>query len=318
MRTHIGAGIVGHLTRRLPSRRWQVAYWLGKVLAPERPFVGRFHGGLLEVHPGEIASMSAFYTGFYEREVTLWCLEQIRTRPPSLVVDVGANFGYYPLLFGLLSGGKTASIAFEPEPSNFAWLARNLALNPGLEVAAVQEVVGDADGETVAFEAAEEGRNLWARVREADPADHEATTVDVPTTTLDGYLDRRGIAEVPLTMIDVEGYESRVVRGMRRGIAERRYGAVMLEFHPRSFADPSGEIERMAEGFLAAGYTGARFRHHAGPNKDKDASYYRLRWDESYLAPLTFDELTSWEHYLFLADRAGGAPSGADGHEPGT
>ena len=232
MRAHFGAGLLGRLTRALPSRRFQAAHWLGKLIMPRRPFVGRFHSGLLEVHPGEVASLSAFLTGFYEREVTIWCSDLIRTRPPELVVDVGANFGYYPLLFGLLSGGRTRSIAFEPDPTNFAWLSRNVALNPGLSVTAVREAVGDADGGSVRFETAKEGHNLWSRVEGPGANEHAAGIIDVPTTTLDGYLDRGGIADVPLTLIDVEGYEARVVRGMARGIERGRYKTVVVEFHP--------------------------------------------------------------------------------------
>lgn len=299
MRAHFGAGLLGRLTRAMPSRRFQAAHWLGKLLLPRRPFAGRFRGGRLEVHPGEVASMSAFLTGFYEREVTMWCSELIRTRPPALLVDVGANFGYYPLLFGLLSGGRTRSIAFEPDPSNFAWLSRNLALNSGLNVTAVMEAVGDVDGGSVPFETAKEGHNLWSRVKGPGANEHAAGTVDVPTTTLDGYLDRHGVADVPLTLIDVEGYESKVVRGMARGIAGGRYKAVVVEFHPWAFADPSAEIKAIADRFLAAGYTGHRFRHSGGPDADKDPGYYRLSQSESVLGPLTFDGLSSWEHYLF-------------------
>src|SRR5688572_5778777 len=114
MKTHVGAQLTGMITRRLPARRWQAAHWMNRLMGPSAPFVGRFHQGQLEVHPGEVASMASFYLGFYEREVTIWCLEQIRQSPPSLLIDVGANFGYYPLLFGLLTDGKTRSLAFEP------------------------------------------------------------------------------------------------------------------------------------------------------------------------------------------------------------
>jgi FkbM family methyltransferase len=305
MQADLGAGLVGQLTRRLPARRWQTAYWLGKVLVPRRPFVGRIHGGLFEVHPGEVASTSAFFTGFYEREVTMWCLELIRSRPPALVVDVGANFGYYPLLFGLLTGGKTESIAFEPDPSNFEWLGRNIKLNPGLKVTAVREAVGDADGSAVPFEAARDGHNLWARVGGVGTNERVSATIDVPTTTLDGYLDRQGIAEVPLTLIDVEGYESRVIRGMSRGIAERRYTTVMIEFHPWAFPDPEAEIQEIANHFRENGYTGYRFQHLQKPHPDKSGDYYRLAWSDSLLGPLTSDHLSFWEHYLFEVD--GGA-----------
>src|SRR5690242_17951527 len=134
MRKHVGAGLVGSISRSLPFRRWQSSYWLGKLLACGEPFIGSFRGGLIEVYPGDIATMQTFYLGFFEREVTMLCLEEIRRGAPDLIVDVGANFGYYPLLFGLETCGHTKTIAFEPDPVNVDRLRRNVALNPGMDV----------------------------------------------------------------------------------------------------------------------------------------------------------------------------------------
>ncbi len=304
MNEHYGAALAGGISRRLPCRRWQAAYWLGKFLVPRSPFLGRFHDGLIEVHPGEVASCSSFFLGFYEREVTLWCQDLIRRDPPALVVDVGANFGYYPLLFGLLSGGTIRSIAFEPEPSNRRWLERNIALNPGLDIQVVASAVGSTDDALVAFATAKDGHNLWAQVeRGVDDGGHKNAVIDVPVTRLDTYLDRQGIDRVPLTMIDVEGYEDEVLEGMSEGLKQHRYQRVMVEFHPWAF-EGADAMARVAQRLTEAGYRGFRFRHFTPPDLDKDRSYYQLHYEDSILGPLTFDDLTTWEHYLFEVDGA--------------
>jgi FkbM family methyltransferase len=260
----------------------------------------------MEIHLEEIASQLAFFTGSYERGVTIWCLEMLRQNPPALVVDVGANFGYYPLLFGLRSEGNTKTIAFEPDPRTYRWLCRNLELNPSLNVIAVPQVVGDSNETTVQFETSLEGHSLWSRVGGMGANEHASMMVDVPCTTLDTYLDKQGIGRVPVVLIDVEGYESRVLHGMSRGIADQRYSSVMVEFHPSAFADPVAEIERIAGQFMNAGYTGRRFNQFNSRHRDpdKDPSFYRLSWTDSILGPLTSDNLTSWEHYLFTAGDA--------------
>jgi FkbM family methyltransferase len=298
-RAHLGATLVGSISRRLPCRRWQAAFWLGKVLSPRRPFVGAFRGGLMEVHPGDVASTQAFYVGFFEREVTMLCLEEMRRNPPELIVDVGANFGYYPLLFGLARRGATRAIAFEPDPVNLLRLRRNVALNPGLAVTIVPMAVGDRDDEAVDFDSAPDGHHVWSRMAEVRGGDdHGWRRTRVPMTSLDTYLDRQGIARVPLTLIDVEGYEGKTVDGMRRGLAAHRYEKIMVEFHPWAF--PSWqEVQRIAQTIVDAGYRGFRIRHHGAAQPDKAAAYYRMDVLEPVLEPMTFDRLSPWEHFWF-------------------
>lgn len=293
--SELGPALVGALTRRLPQRRWQVSHWLGKLLVPRSPFVGRFHGGRLEVHPGEIASMASFFLGFYEREVTMWCRELIRLGAPPVLVDVGANFGYYPLLFSLLGGDRTRSIAFEPDPANLAWLERNIALNPGALITPVAKAVGSKDGVSVDFQVSREGYNLWAKVGAAEGG----KTIPVPAVTLDTYMAQNGLEVAGLTLMDVEGYEGEVIMGMRQGIQAKRYHNVIVEFHPWAFPDPMRALAEMSERFLAAGYRGYRFRPHYPGGADKSNAYYRMTYDPSILMPLQSDGLTSWEHFLF-------------------
>ena len=301
MRPHFGAHVVGSISRRLPCRRWQSSYWLGKVLASREPFVGRFRGGAIEVHPGDVASMQTFYLGFFEREVTMLCLEELRRGAPELIVDVGANFGYYPLLFGLESGGRTQTIAFEPDPVNVERLRRNVALNPGVKVTIVPRAVSDVDDQIVQFDSAPDGHNVWSRVADVRGGeDHGWRRTQVETTRLDTYLDRLGVGRVPLTLIDVEGYEGKTIDGMSRGLSSQRYRKIMIEFHPWAFPSPR-DVERIAMSIVDKGYRGFRIRHHASPQPDKSRSYYQVDFDPSILAPMTFDGLSSWEHFWFEA-----------------
>jgi FkbM family methyltransferase len=304
VREHPGAAIISSISRRLPYRRWQTAHWLGKLIGPKGPFIGRFKTGRIEVRPDDFASMQAFYLGFFEREVTMLCVEEIRRSVPSLVVDVGANFGYYPLLFGLLSNGNTKVIAFEPDPANLARLERNVALNPELDVTIVPMAVGDRTEPQVTFGAARRGETVWSRMGDVSGGgDHGWQPVIVPMTSLDAYLDSAGIETVPITLIDVEGYEGKTIEGMKRGLSAHRYEKIMVEFHPWAFESPA-DVERAAMNIIDAGYKGFRIHHHSAASPDKSRAYYRTRFDESILQPLTFDKLSVWEHFWFEADGA--------------
>ena len=47
----------------------------------------------------------------------------------DLVIDVGANIGYYTLIFAKLVGEKGKVYAFEPEPRSFKLLKKNVEEN---------------------------------------------------------------------------------------------------------------------------------------------------------------------------------------------
>ncbi|MGH8164650.1 MAG: FkbM family methyltransferase, partial [Rhodanobacteraceae bacterium] len=72
-------------------------------------------------------------------------------RPGMTVVDVGANIGYYTLLFSKLAGDKGRVYAFEPEPQNFALLERNLTRNHRANVTIFNEAASDQSGHSFLY-----------------------------------------------------------------------------------------------------------------------------------------------------------------------
>src|SRR5207248_345347 len=97
---------------------------------------------------------------------------------------------------------------------------------------------------------------------------HHSGSVKIPTTRLDTFLDAKGIADVPLTVIDVEGFEDRVLSGMTDGLAKHSYRRIVVEIHPWAFSSVS-EIETMCRRVTDAGYKASRFAHFPSQDADK-------------------------------------------------
>jgi len=57
----------------------------------------------------------------------------------QVVVDVGAHIGYYTVLLARMVG-KGRVFAFEPEPSNFSLLAKNVEINGCKNVVLVKKL----------------------------------------------------------------------------------------------------------------------------------------------------------------------------------
>ena len=61
----------------------------------------------------------------------------------DIVLDLGANIGYYTLIFAKLVGEVGHVFAFEPDPSNFELLSKNVKENKHENVTLIQKAVSD-------------------------------------------------------------------------------------------------------------------------------------------------------------------------------
>lgn len=64
----------------------------------------------------------------------------------DVVLDIGANIGYYTLIFAKIVGEDGKVFAFEPDPTNFALLKRNVEINGYKNILLVQKAVSNKSG----------------------------------------------------------------------------------------------------------------------------------------------------------------------------
>lgn len=130
--------------------------------------------------------------------------------PGDLFVDCGANIGLWTLVASSRVGHSGAVVSFEPNPSTFARLERNIGvLNRfGQRARALPSAVGSEAGN--AYFAPDAIHNI-SRMGSGDGAG----LIRVPVTTIDHELEGKQIAGIK---IDVEGYELRVLDGARHTI----------------------------------------------------------------------------------------------------
>ena len=88
-----------------------------------------------------------FYRGMMDPLETQLVQELVRSG--DTVIDIGANVGYYTLLFSELVGETGRVIAFEPDPNNFALLERNVLGNGCRNVTLVPKAVAATTGRGV-------------------------------------------------------------------------------------------------------------------------------------------------------------------------
>jgi FkbM family methyltransferase len=132
------------------------------------------------------------------------------------VMDIGANIGFTVLkLATRASRGKV--IGFEPDPVNFSFSSRNLALN-GFDNAKVLNIgLGASEGE-VRMEVTSAGNRGGNRIS----ATAAGTGDKVKIRRLDSLFPELNIASLDLVKIDVEGYELHVLNGGEQTIRKHK------------------------------------------------------------------------------------------------
>ncbi len=167
---------------------------------------------------GDVISGSIAFTGIYELRLSR--LITRHAREGGLFVDVGANMGYFTLLWAGTGGGSV--VAVEPAPRNLALLANNVARNClSGRVSVLAKAAGDHDGE-VGFRSGASDQTGWGGIAAA------GGTADfhVPSVRLDHALDGRAIS---VLKIDVEGADTLVLRGCEALLRQGRIGHVYFE-----------------------------------------------------------------------------------------
>lgn len=172
--------------------------------------------------------------------------------PGDVVVDVGANLGYYTLLAARLVGNAGHVYAFEPDPESFALLERNVALNGYENVTAVPLALGRAPGKLQLFLNAKNRGDH----RVYDPTG-KRRSVDVDVVTLDAYLKAHEVPRVDFLKIDTQGAECLILEGARKTVADQAGLTLVLEFTPH-FLAAMGQDPRTCFAALAE----PRFRLH--------------------------------------------------------
>jgi FkbM family methyltransferase len=132
-------------------------------------------------------------------------------KPGMVVLDIGANEGYYTALASKCVGPSGRVIGFEPSPRERLRLGINLWMNLCENVRVEKLAMGSAEGQVTlhVVEGSETGCNSLR------PPNIKGKTraVQVDVTTLDQFLLRNAIPRIDFIKMDIEGAELSALQG---------------------------------------------------------------------------------------------------------
>jgi len=145
----------------------------------------------------------------------------------EVLVDVGANIGYFTLLMAKLSGSSGKIFSFEPENKNFEILEKNVKINNYQNVVLEKKGVSDRNGVNKFFLSSKNtGMHSLQKIRD------DSKEVKIDVIKLDDYFFTLDLVEkISLIKIDVEGAEFQVLNGMKT-ILKNKNLKLLIEFIP--------------------------------------------------------------------------------------
>jgi len=231
------------------------------------PTVLERHGVKIALNPLDPVISGALTMNVYEKAETKFFLATCK--PGMTFLDIGANVGYYTALAISRMKGNGRIVALEPDPENYRFLQKTIAVNDeyssGVTITSVPKAASDHAGRMTLFTSSDNrGDNRLYANQLAD------SQCDVEVVTIDSLLDEMGIQAVDFIKMDVQGYEGFVLRGMARTLEKSRSAVLLSEFWPQGLRNagippeeflaqldalnfevselgPTGEVRRIAD-----------------------------------------------------------------------
>ena len=186
---------------------------------------------------------------YYQEAHEIWDTVYIESvvQPDWVVMDIGANIGWYSLMASKKVGptGKIFSIEISPDEMNK--LRRNVALNQLTNIEPLLLAIADQPGRVFITDTRSAGTTSLAA--SAGEARHE-----IEATSLDHFVDERKLQRIDLIKCDIEGAEVKFLTGAHASLA-RFKPILMIELNPSALERFGNRLEEVTGPLTQLGYT---------------------------------------------------------------
>lgn len=170
----------------------------------------------------------------------------------AICIDVGANIGYYTMLFAKLSGANGVVYAIEPLRKNYLSLELSAEINQYHNIQLFCGVASSSEGEVNI--SIPQGDGAYAHI--ASDSSSGERLITVQSTTLDSLAATYAMPRIDAIKIDVEGAELLVLQGATGIFAniQLRPRVVMIELVSDMLKAHAATIPMVLEFMAQYGY----------------------------------------------------------------
>lgn len=266
------------MSRTPPFRgRWRLTSLLHLRLAGQGwSATTRVNGYAMRLLLDDLIGRSTYVDGVWERENSE--VAEKLLRPGARVFDVGANAGYFSLLFASLVGETGRVFAFEPVRSTADRWRANFALNPSLQSQTTLFEIALSDTAGMIEMEIEGVRNTGAsHVMRANDAGATLDSTDASRSSAmarpgDEVWAELGRPDLDLVKLDIEGHELFALRGMSSLLRGSANLSVLIEVRDHALRAAGGSRDEVFRLMFDQGFHSYDYSPTTGSFTRNDAS----------------------------------------------
>lgn len=205
----------------------------------------------MDLAPTDVGHAVIAFAGVFEAQLSRRIARLARRG--GLLVDVGANYGYYSLLWAAARPANRV-LALEASPRNIDPLRANIRKNGFAARIDARELAAGRTTGTITLDLGPADQTGWAGIAAAG-ATHVAA---VPVTRLDDLAACESMDRIDVLKVDVEGADAWVLEGAERLLTERRIGHVFFERNDERMAALGIRFEDTVRFLAGLGYRASR------------------------------------------------------------
>jgi FkbM family methyltransferase len=181
----------------------------------------------------------------YEKEIIELIVDKI-THKNYIIYDIGAHRGYFTLLFSKIIGGKGVVYSFEPNHLALKLLRENILLNKMKNVIIKPYAIGNESKkiELMIPKGRTERSTLNSDLRIFYRKHFEVSAIDVDARAIDELIMAGEIKPANFVKIDVEGYEQKVLIGMKK-LIKNSMPDLLIELHGAGIEKKVSNIKKI-------------------------------------------------------------------------
>ena len=141
----------------------------------------------------------------------------------QVVLDIGANVGFYSIIFSSIVGDKGKVHCFEPDKINFKYLTKNTSEQKNIVLN--NKAVSDKNGTLELYRS----DTLNIDHRTYKPKSYKEV-ISIETVSIDEYVNDQ--FSVDFIKMDIQGAEHNALKGMQKTLGKNKDVVILSEFWP--------------------------------------------------------------------------------------